>query len=672
MKILVVAFHFLKNIVIKNRELVLFFITSVLITVLYPEGKRFPHDWKKNSIWKHEDLFAEFSFVRPLSDDELREYHDTNSQTIYYFHTHFGKPQINVQFSDSVEKNSLIKKFIDETVKNYDKKLITNEKIELNTNVKSSCFVVNDYDTIIIDCKRILETSQVKKAIKKSLDSIFLIYGILPPDVSIEIFPGLELLKQEKISESKFSKALKNEHIKQGDLLVKKGQVIDQKTHNRLLFYKNIYNQGYPSGLNTFYLFLGKWILVAIILFMLYQFLVFFRPNIFEDSSKILMILSIILIFFFVSTQVASRNEDWIYFVPMPIVPIVLKAFYDTRLALFTHFLLLLLIGIYIGDVYTFFLLHFTSGVFSIITVESIYKRSQLFTSVFKIIAVYLFVFFALQLTTERPFDSSADIYLKLTINSFLILLAFPIIYGIEKIFGMVSDLSLLELSDTNMPLLKELAEKAPGTFQHSIQVSSLAESAAAVIGANTLLVRTAALYHDIGKMKHPQFFIENQVSGYNPHDELSFEESARVIIEHVKEGITLARQRKLPESIIDFIRTHHGTTTVQYFYKMYLKNFPENPAAEHRFRYQGPTPFSKETAILMLADSVEASCRSLAQLGADRFQMEAQIDAIFDSLMQQHQFDNANITLAEISEVKKTLKKKIINIYHSRITYPK
>lgn len=653
---------------VKNRELVLFFIASVLIALLYPEGRRFPHDWKKNSTWKYDDLSAEFAFVRPLSDDELFEQKDSILRTITYFQLLQQSPQIQLQFSDSLAKNILGDETLDLIVKLYKVKLISNEKF----NEKNSCFILKDTDTLAIDCESILLSSNVQKELKKSLDSAFLYKGFSPQNVLITIVPNLKFFKQEKLSESKILVTSKSELIQQGDILVKKGQIIDLKTHNRLLYYRDIYNTGYPFGLNRSYSFLGKFILVSIILFMLYQFLVFFRPNVFEDSSKILMILSIVIFFFFVSIQVAKRNEEWIYFVPLPIVPIVLKAFYDTRLALFTHFLLLLLIGIYIGDVYTFFLLHFTSGVFSIITVESIYKRSQLFTSVFKIIAVYLFVFFALQLTTGQTITSSTDIYLKLIINSFLILLAFPIIYGIERIFGMVSDLSLLELSDTNMPLLKELAEKAPGTFQHSIQVSSLAESAAAVIGANTLLVRTAALYHDIGKMKHPQFFIENQVSGYNPHDELSFEESARVIIEHVKEGITLARERKLPESIIDFIRTHHGTTTVQYFYKMYLKNFPENPTVEKRFRYQGPTPFSKETAILMLADSVEAACRSLAQHGADRFQLEAQIDAIFDSLMEQRQFDNANITLAEISEVKKTLKKKIINIYHSRITYPK
>ncbi|GCD76578.1 HDIG domain-containing protein [Thermaurantimonas aggregans] len=672
MKILLNVFKFLKNVLVKNRELVLFFIASVLIALLYPEGRRFPHDWKKNSTWKYDDLIAEFSFVRPLSDDELFGQQDSIHQKIVYFQLIQLRPQIELHFSDSSVKNFIGDEISDQIIKAFEVKLIANEKINEISNEKNSCFILKESDTLAIDCKNILLASHVQRELKKSLDSAFLYKGFSPQDVSIIVLPNLKLFKQENLTELNFLHVSKSELIQQGDVLVKKGQIIDQKTHYRLRFYRDIYKTGYPFGLNRFYSFLGKWILVSIILFMLYQFLVFFRPNVFEDSSKILMILSFVLIFFFVSTQMAKRNEEWIYFVPMPIVPIVLKAFYDTRLALFTHFLLLLLIGIYISDVYTFFLLHFTSGVFSIITVESIYKRSQLFTSVFKIIAVYLFVFFSLQLTTGQSFASSTDTYLKLTINSFLILLAFPIIYGIERIFGMVSDLSLLELSDTNMPLLKELAEKAPGTFQHSIQVSSLAESAAAVIGANTLLVRTAALYHDIGKMKHPQFFIENQVSGYNPHDELSFEESARVIIEHVKEGITLARERKLPESIIDFIRTHHGTTAVQYFYKMYLKNFPEDPKVEERFRYQGPTPFSKETAILMLADSVEAACRSLAQMGADRFQMEAQIDVIFESLMEQRQFDNANITLAEISEVKKTLKKKIINIYHSRITYPK
>lgn len=662
----------LKNLILKNREILLFFTASIVLVMLYPDGRRFPYEWKKGSEWKHPDLLADFSFVRPLSSYEIKERKDSLRASHYYFTLQSSKAEIRYELTDTVPERAYVQKFIEQTFKPFEKKLISDEDIDAADYLRHSCFIIDDSDTFTVDCSGIMLSREIQKYIKKNLDSLYIAQGYTKPDLKINLSPNLLFVKRIEGLVSTTMSNQSSEAIEKGSAIVRNGQLIDNAIHERLLHYKKLYSTGYPHGLNRLYLRVGNWIVTALTLIMLYQFLVFFRPNVFEDSSKLLMILAILIFFFAVVVQVAQKQESWIYFIPLPIVPIVLKAFYDTRLALFCHFLLLLLVGLYVSNVYVFFILHFTSGVFSIITVESIYKRSQLFTSVFKIVAVYFLIYFALELTTGTPNLSSINTYAKLTINAFLILLAFPIIYGIEKIFGMVSDLSLLELSDTNMPLLKELAEKAPGTFQHSLQVSNLAESAADAIGANTLLVRTAALYHDIGKMSHPQFFVENQITGYNPHDELSFEESARVIIDHVKEGVKLARQRKLPESIIDFIRTHHGTTTVQYFYRMYLKNFPENTDSENRFRYDGPTPFSKETAILMLADSVEAACRSLAQHSADKFQMEAQIDAIFESLMHQRQFDNANISLAEIQEVKKTLKKKIINIYHSRIPYPK
>jgi cyclic-di-AMP phosphodiesterase PgpH len=226
-----------------------------------------------------------------------------------------------------------------------------------------------------------------------------------------------------------------------------------------------------------------------------------------------------------------------------------------------------------------------------------------------------------------------------------------------------------LELTDTNNPLLRELAQKAPGTFQHSLQVSNLAESAVLAIGGNPLLIRAGALYHDIGKMLNPLYFIENQSTGVNPHNELAFEESAQIIIQHVKDGIRLARSHNLPETLIDFIRTHHGSSTVQYFYRQYLKSFPTEEVDLKKFSYPGPKPFSMETAILMIADSAEAASRSLAQ--KDAKQIEELVDRIVDNQMSENQFSDASITLAQISIAKEAIKKKLQEIYHFRVAYP-
>jgi putative nucleotidyltransferase with HDIG domain len=246
-------------------------------------------------------------------------------------------------------------------------------------------------------------------------------------------------------------------------------------------------------------------------------------------------------------------------------------------------------------------------------------------------------------------------------------LFAQPLIYIFEKIFGLVSDVSLLELSDTNSKLLKELSNKAPGTFHHSLQVANLSEAAANEIGANALLVRVGELYHDVGKMNHPAYFTENQITNVNPHNELTPRDSAKIIINHVIEGIEIARRNNLPDRVIDFIRVHHGTTLVYYFYKKQKEI--EESVSEEDFRYPGPIPFSKETAILMMADSVEAASKSLTNptfLILDEF-----VDKIIDGQMKDNQFLNANITFKEIETVKKVLKQKLTNIYHLRVEYP-
>jgi putative nucleotidyltransferase with HDIG domain len=254
--------------------------------------------------------------------------------------------------------------------------------------------------------------------------------------------------------------------------------------------------------------------------------------------------------------------------------------------------------------------------------------------------------------------------------NALLVLSSYPLIYIFEKTFGFISDATLLELSDTNQPLLRELSEKAPGTLQHSMQVANLAEEAILTIGGNSLLVRTGALYHDIGKMNDPMYFIENLTSNFNPHDNLEFEESATKIISHVSKGVEIARKNKLPDVIIDFIKTHHGTTMVLYFYRSFLKKYPDTEIDAAKFTYPGPKPFSKETAVLMMADSTEAASRSLKTINKEV--INDLVENIIDHQVKANQFDNVDITLKDFALIKEVFKNKLINIYHARIEYPK
>jgi putative nucleotidyltransferase with HDIG domain len=327
-------------------------------------------------------------------------------------------------------------------------------------------------------------------------------------------------------------------------------------------------------------------------------------------------------------------------------------------------------LGTIAPDGFDFVFMQIIAGMVSIFSIVNMRKRSQLFIAVGLIFVAYFICYLGLSILDE---GSIVKVNYSNTVwllgNCLLTLLSYPLIFFIEKTFGVTSDFTLMELTDFNSELLRELAIKAPGTFQHSMQVANLAESAIYRIGGNSLLVRVGALYHDIGKMEMPMYFIENQTTQVNPHDELSFEESASIIISHVKRGIELSRKYKLPDMIIDFIRTHHGTMVVQYFYQSFIKSFPEEIADEADFRYPGPKPFSKETAVLMMADSVEASARSLEV--HDASSIDKLVEKIINHQIECGQFENCDITYRDITAIKKIFKKMLSSIYHVRIAYP-
>jgi hypothetical protein len=345
-------------------------------------------------------------------------------------------------------------------------------------------------------------------------------------------------------------------------------------------------------------------------------------------------------------------------------------AFTDAGVAIIVHLITVMLLGFYAPNSFTFFYTQFTAGLIAIFSVKMLTKRADLFRASLFVFATYMVVYVSMLLVQEGSLDNfSTTMATYLAGSSILLLLAFPFIFLYEKLFGVITHLSLLELSNTNNPLLRDLSIKAPGTFQHSLQVANLASEALYEIGGDALLARTGAMYHDIGKMDNPLYFVENQVSGYNPHDELSYEESARIIIGHVLSGIEMARKAGLPEQIIDFIRTHHGNRRVEYFYRLEKKLNPGMEVDQSEFVYHGPIPFSRETAVVMMADSVEAASRSISE--PDEQKINDLVDNIIGSQMADNQFINANITMKDISRVKKVLKKKLLNIHHVRIAYP-
>jgi putative nucleotidyltransferase with HDIG domain len=393
-----------------------------------------------------------------------------------------------------------------------------------------------------------------------------------------------------------------------------------------------------------------------------------YRKEIFKDNNKMTFILFNVVLMIFVTSLVVKYDAKLVYITPLCILPLVLKAFFDARLGLFVHVLTILLLGFTVPSSFEFLFLQTIAGMVTILTVSELYKRANLFISVGQITFVYILGYFAFFIIQEGNVELIQwDYFMYFILCGLLTLFSFPLIYIYEKMFGLVSDVSLLELSDTNSKLLKELSNKAPGTFHHSLNVANLAEAAANEIGANAMLTRVGALYHDIGKMVQPTYFTENQISSVNSHDDLDPKESAEIIIDHVINGIEIAKKNNIPDRIIDFIRTHHGTSLVYYFYNKESEKIGEVNKAD--FSYPGPTPFSRETAILMMADSVEAASKSLKEPTSSK--LDSFVENIVDNQLKQGQFLNANITLKEIQKIKKVLKKKLNNMYHLRVEYP-
>ncbi|MDQ3191338.1 MAG: HDIG domain-containing protein, partial [Bacteroidota bacterium] len=459
--------------------------------------------------------------------------------------------------------------------------------------------------------------------------------------------------------------------IQQGERIISKGELIDGAKFRMLESFRAEYLSQTGGAYNYMLIIIGQLILVSIALLVIFFFIYLFRKDILADNLKIGFLLFVTILMVFMASISLRFDYVNIYALPFGILPIVIRAFYDTRLAIFTHLVTSLVIGFIAPNGFEFAFIQLIAGIFAVFSIVNMSKRSQLFFTSFIIYASYSLIYFGFAVIEEGEIQSVNPVYFGyFGISAMLTLFSYPLIYLFEKVFGFISDVTLIELSDTNSPLLRELAMRAPGTFQHSLQVANLAEEATFEIGGDTLLVRAAALYHDIGKMDMPRYFIENQTSGINPHEELNFDESAEIIISHVIRGVEKAKKYNLPEKVIDFIRTHHGDSMVQYFYKSFLKQFPDKMVDEKKFRYPGPRPYSKETAVLMMADSVEAASRSLKSYDSES--IDKLVDNIINSQVSDNQFVNADITFKDISIIKKILKKKLLTIYHVRIEYPK
>ncbi|WP_010522423.1 HD family phosphohydrolase [Aquimarina agarivorans] len=673
-------------------KVLIFVITTIAIVYMFPKKGKFKYNFSKGKPWQYENLYAPFNFGVLKSEEDLAsEKKQIIDNSIPYFEVDTNvfvevkkglKEKYTSVFNDTLAEKkgkklyNFVLKTINEVYKQgiYDQALLyAPEKIiylKKGNNVSEYTF------------ESVFSTEQVTKFINKKIESAypdqidkltFLFFEILKPNVSLN----------NELTERAIAQELSNVLDSRGSVekdrrIIARGEIIDEDTFQVLKSLQKQYESQIWSENNQNWIVFGYLLLVALALLMLFLFIKKYRYSIYENNTKVTFVIFNMLLMAFITTLVIKYNSKFVYVIPICILPLVIKAFFDARLGFFTHVITVLILGFLVPNNYEYMFLQTIAGIVTILTVSELYKRANLFVSVGQITLVYVVAYIAFHIIQEGSlFSKDAQTFsekiaelqpiLLFVLCGFATLIVHPLIYGFEKIFGLVSDVSLLELSDTNSKLLKELSEVAPGTFHHSLNVANLAEAAANEIGANAMLVRVGALYHDIGKMSAPTYYTENQTAGMNPHDHLSPSESAKIITDHVLKGIEIAKKNNLPDRVVDFIRTHHGTSTVYYFYVMAKEDNPDVDIS--LFQYPGPIPFSKETAILMMSDSVEAASKSIKNPTStliDQF-----VEKIINKQMDEGQFLNADITFKEIQQIKKVMKRKLNNMYHLRIEYP-
>ncbi|MBP1669397.1 MAG: hypothetical protein H6Q21_1763 [Bacteroidetes bacterium] len=704
----------------KNIKIILtitmFLFASVLMMYLLPLEGKFRYEFQKGTYWKHDDLQAPFNFPVYKTKEEL--VHEQDSVLLGfkpYFNydaelTRKRLEEFNSDFDAGWIEYSL-KKFGIAGEDNYRKQKYYRENREAAELYRQMIgqWLLEVYRAGIIDLEplertmsapdreillitgNLAEEREIKdmfspKSAFEYVNSrltgynsqhkspIVIRYAEFFKDFNINFYIAVNVtLDEEKSQQAKRqllgSISRTRGMIQEGQGIISKGEFITQEKFLileslRIEYEKNL---GVVAGQLVN---IGKLILVLTSLLMIFLFLLNFRKEVLYNFRRTAFILIAVLLMVLAASITLKYDIISLYVIPFAIVPIILRTFFDTRIALFVHIVTIILVGFFAPNSYLFVFLNIFAGMVAIFSLTNLYRRSKLVVTALLVFITYSVIYFGTAIVQEGNLVNTDWKYIAwFGYNGILVLLSFPLIYIFEKAFGFLSDTTLMELTDTNQPLLRKLAEIAPGTFQHSLQVANLAEDAVHKIGGNPLLVRAGAMYHDIGKMEEPFYFIENQTNGDNPHDNLEFEQSAKIIIGHVAKGVEIARKYALPEPLVDFIRTHHGTSTVQYFYKSFLKKYPEGVADVTKFSYPGPKPFTRELAIVMMADSVEAASRSLKQINDQT--LDKLVESIIHAQMMEEQFNDASITFRDITTIKEVFRKRLRTIYHARIAYP-
>lgn len=693
-----------KHLIITRYAIVL--LAIIAITSLFPRNN-FNYDFEQGKPWKYESLYAPFRFSIKKSPTALEREQKTALLAL--------SPAYNY---DKTVAQKAIHKFNGE-LRDVLKKMKqdTTIQVSLEDSIYYREFAVDLLDTIfergIIELskqhkaernQRIRLFIKVNKATKRNLKSF--LNGV--PDACEYVKNYVKSqstrvndltfltpilcnsLSTNVLYDEKRTKELEKNLLKdipltegvvqQGEVIIAQGAIVTNERYLVLSSLKEAYTyeksiSEKKNVLSKYAIDIGYFFITLVVIGIFILFLYFLEPQVFMNTRKLFFILGVILLFLYlvqvlVTLKQTSISKLNLHIIPFCIIPIIIKNFFGIRIATQVHLVILMLTGFIVPLGYEYVFLHLVVGLMALLLNTKTYYWSDFYVATGLTFLTYCIGYIGISLILENSFKNVTLTNLGWLVgNSFFTLLAYPLIPVFEKLFGFVSEITLVELSDLNKPILKKLSKKAPGTFWHTLQVASLAEAGASEVGANALLAKVGALYHDIGKMKKPAFFIENQKTEINPHDDLPPLESAQIIRNHVLDGIEMAKKEGLPNLIIDFIRTHHGNTRIEYFYRNYVKEHPNEKIDENLFKYPGPLPYSKETAILMMADSIEAASRSLKNPTEEY--INDLVDNIIAGKIRMNQFVNCDISFKDLTKIKKVFKRHLRSIYHIRITYP-
>lgn len=654
-----------------------------LIVYFLPRETKFKYEFQEGKPWKYGILTASFDFPIQKSDERIKQEQDSALKTFQpYFNLSDGVAKLQEQQFDTnykrlfeattpIEYYYYVKKQLNDI---YAGGVISSDKYdELMKNETQSIIIIKDKIGKETPFSGIYTTKHAYEKIveqaPQSLDKNIL------RSFNINTYLTENLLYDQKRSDEVRDQLLNSISMTYGmvqanEKIVDRGEIIDKHTYDVLRSLQLSTEKRTISSSESKMIMFGQILLVTCMLLILPVYLWLFRPEIFAKRNSFVFLLMMITVFSFLSALNARWSTVNIYVIPFAILPIIVRTFFDSRTALTAHIITLVITSLVAPFPFEFVLLQLAAGVVAVYSLKDLTQRSQIFACAILIYIIYVVVYVAHTLAVQGMWSKlNAEMFLYFLINSLLVLFTYPLIYLFEKTFGFISSVTMVELSNISQPILKKLSETAPGTFQHSLQVSNLATDAAAKIGANTQLVRTGALYHDIGKIENPIYFTENQTQGINPHSGLPFEKSAEIIIKHVPDGLLLADKNNLPQQIKDFISTHHGKGKAKYFYNSFKNQYPDKPINEEKFTYPGPNPFSKETAVLMMADSVEAASRSLPEYTDESISLL--VNRIIDGQMEDGLLKNAPLTFKDVEAVKQVFIKKLKTIYHTRVSYP-